>query len=354
MRAFLIIALEILLPLFPGALFALSENEADTRFHFLVRSILTGQVIIFALFQPVMVFSILKNYSLTKGITIYLPILGAVVLASLLAVVIKYRGRFISVMKTSGGRPDIFELGALVVFGIMIVMSFFVTYYDGDDSYYVTMATQSESSDAMYAAEPYTGGLISNPYRYLFAPYPIWISMLSRITGVRAVAVAHSYFPWFMISLSFGILYLFSRSVFGQDAKKRGIFLFLSSILVLFGDYSIYSAENFLLARSRQGKAALASFALPWLLFLLLETLKEMEESRKVSAKKYFLIMLSGMTAALCSTMGGMLVCALTGVFAVVILAMYRKIKVPVLMMISAAPSLVFIVLYLYMRSIVP
>jgi hypothetical protein len=350
----MVIAIEVLLPLLAGALFALSDEKVNTRLHFLCSSFVYGQIFIFAIFQPVFVFAILKGFTLTKAIKIFLPFCAAMVLLLVAIAFMKYRKRLAVILKSKCEKPDLFGVLGVIIFGIMIVMSFFVTYYDGDDAYYVAMASQSESSDAMYATEPYTGGLIRSPYRYLFAPFPIWIAFLSRITGARTVAVAHSYLPWFMIFLSFAVFYLCARAFFGDDKKKRGVFMFFASVLVLFGDYSIYTPENFLLARSRQGKAALASFVLPFLTYLLFELMKEFDDRKKVSPVKYLMIMLTGMAAALCSTMGGMVVCALTGAFALVMLVMYRKIKVPVIMLLSSAPCLVFIVLYLYMRRIVP
>ncbi len=345
------IALEILFPVLAGFIFALPEKE-DTlpKSVFLAKAYTSGQIVLFALFQPLMVFAILKKMEFSRASRFYL--IGSLVLIALMIVlmIIKMRDRIKSVLKSPFRKVSFWGILAFVSIAFMIVMSFFKTYMDGDDAYYVSTATQTASSDTMYLTDPYTGDASLFQYRYLLAPFPMWISMLSRFSGIRAVAMAHTFFPWSMMLLAFSVMYILAYELFDAKARKADIFMFFGSILIMFGDYSIYSPENFLLARSRQGKAALASFVIPFLTVLLFTAVKEFDKKKKLSLPKYLLIMLTGFAGALCSTLGGALCVALTCVFALCIMIRYRKLLTPVLMALCSMPCLAFMVLYILRR----
>lgn len=89
------------------------------------------------------------------------------------------------------------------------------------------------------------------------------------MTGITTVIVAKTLVPVALISMTYGVFYLLgSRVLFageGAYRKKWALpaFLLCTEVLVLFGDYSYYTVENFMIARSRQGKAALGSILIP-------------------------------------------------------------------------------------------
>lgn len=345
------IALEILLPVIAGLYFAVTgREETDTGSMFLARAYTSGQILLFALFQPVFVFAILKKMLFSQALRIYLPICGAVLLVLLIITFTGYRDQLVGVLKRPFGRIGFWGMAAMAGIVFMMVMSFFRTYMDGDDAFYVAVATGTASSDAMYVVEPYTGGAIISPFRYLFAPFPMWITFLSRMSGIRAVAMAHTFFPWSMMLLSFSVMYILAGELYGTDHTKRDAFMFFVSILTAFGDYSIYTAENFLLARSRQGKAALATFIIPFMLILLISLVKKTREDKKITLRDGSLLMLTGFAGALCSTMGGMLCMALVGVCAICMAVMFRKLRTPLLMILCTMPCMVFVAMYLVMR----
>jgi hypothetical protein len=345
------IALEILLPVIAGLFYAVPEKAGSgSKTLFLARAYTSGQILLFALFQPVFVFGILKKMAFSKAMTIYLAVCGVVILSLFVITLRRYRKELVRTVKSPAGKIGFWGFAALVAIAVMIVMSFFMTYMDGDDAYYVAAATGTASSDAMYTVEPYTGSAITSPFRYIFAPFPMWITFLSRLSGIRAIAMAHTFFPWSMILLSFSVMYILACELCGDDHSKRGIFMFFGSILTAFGDYSIYTPENFLLARSRQGKAALATFIIPFLIVLLLSVVRKTDKDKRISVREGSLLLLTGFAGTLCSTMGGMLCVALTSVCAMCMAVMYRKLKTPILMMICSMPCMVFVAMYLIMR----
>ena len=338
----ILIAMELLLPILFGSVFALSDENVTGRKHFFLSSLVNGQIVLYAVFQVTTVWSILHSIKFSYAVKRFVPAAVAVLTVLIVIVIVKYRKRFAMIFKGKPEKISFWGIIGFLLFVFMMVMSFLMTYTDGDDAYYVTTA-----ADTMYAKNPYSGlGTISS-FRYKAAPYPLWLALLSKASGIHPTALAHTFFPWSMILLSFSVLFLMARNLFGGDTKKRGIFLFFASVLIMFGDYSIYPAENFLLARARQGKAALAAFVLPYLVCLMIRIAKQLGEKGKCGFRELALIAFTGLAASLCSTIGGALTLALVSVSALVMAVTYKKLKIPMLMVVMNLPAAAFVLLYI-------
>ncbi len=344
------ICIELLLPVLTGLAVTLSLGEVRSKLDLAAQSFVYGQIIIYALFQPVFVFSILKDYRFSKAAMLFGILLAITVILLTLIVFTKYRKDLIKNFKLKSVNPGIWGMLALALLAVLIVMSFVRAYYDGDDSYYVAAAAEGINSDSMYKKEPYTGDPILSPYRYLFAPFPMWIAFISKLSGIKVAAVAHSFMPWCMILFTAAVLYMLSGSMFKDESKKRGMFMFFAFVLIMFGDYSIHTPENFLLARSRQGKAALASFILPFMFLLIYGIIREYNDRKKVHPVRLIMVMLTGLAGALCSTLGGVLCVSLVLTGSLCMLLTYRKFKYPFIMAVCSVPCLIFPVLYFVMR----
>lgn len=126
------------------------------------------------------------------------------------------------------------------------------------------------------------------------------------------------------------------------------MYLFFTGLLVLFGNYSIYTAENFLIARSRQGKAALCGIVIPFLFYLLLLWLKRLEKQEKLPAAFYLLLFSANITGCLCSTLGGVLLCMLAGIAGLFGAVSYRRWRQLIPMALCCLPCVGYVVLYLF------
>ena len=343
----ILIAMELLLPVLFGMVFALSDENVTGRKHFFFSSLVNGQIVLYAVFQVTTVWSILHSINFSYALKRFVPAAVSVLTVLIVIVIVKYRKRFAVIFKGKPEKISFWGITGFLLFVFMMVMSFLMTYTDGDDAYYVTTAAEAVVSDTMYAKIPYSGvGTISS-FRYKAAPYPLWLALLSKASGIHPTALAHTFFPWTMILLSFSVLFLMARNLLSGDTKKRGIFLFFASVLIMFGDYSIYPAENFLLARARQGKAGLAAFVLPYLVCLMIRIAKQLGEKGKCGFRELALIAFTGLAASLCSTIGGALSLALVSVSALVMAVTYKKLKVPALMVVMNLPAAAFVLLYI-------
>lgn len=239
--------------------------------------------------------------------------------------------------------------GALLLF--QLVQAVRLTYADADDAYYIAVAAIAENSDTMYRILPYTGGATMLDGRHGLAPFPIWIAFLARVSGMRTVMVAQVVLPVTLIAMTYGIFYLLGGELFPEDSGQKALFLIFTEILVLFGNYSIYTMENFMIARSRQGKAALGSIVLPFLLLLLLWMLKRLQKGERISAQSCLLLAAVMMSGCLCSTLGALLVCMAAGVAGILGAVCYRRPGAVFPLAACCIPCVGYAFLYLFLNA---
>lgn len=229
---------------------------------------------------------------------------------------------------------------------LQLVLAVAMNYRDGDDAYYVAVSTLTESSNTLYELMPYSMGGTGLDLRHGLAPFPIWIAFLARISGLPAVSVAHVAVPLALIPTTYMIYYQTGRRLLDKRAERLPLFLCLTALLTIFGNYSLYTAENFMLARSRQGKAALGSIVIPMAVLLFLMILEQVEDGH---GGRWMLWLLLGATvtaACLCTTLGTMLVCLLLGVAGLCGSLVYRRPGLAVRTGLCCIPAAAYAVLY--------
>lgn len=233
------------------------------------------------------------------------------------------------------------------VFLFQMVQCFRLAYADGDDAYYVATAAIAEESNTMYQKIAYTGGVTDVEIRYGLAPFPIWLAFLARISGIQPVIAAQVFVPPVLIGMAYAVYYVLGCKLFAKHKKRIGLFMIFTELLILFGDYSMYTPEKFLIARSRQGKAALCAIVIPFLFFLLLLLMEKLEEKQSIPLS-YWVVLLCTLTAAcLCSTLGAVLGCMLVGIAGLCGAVSYRRWKILVPMALCCVPCVAEAFLYL-------
>lgn len=248
-----------------------------------------------------------------------------------------------------GGAEVLLWLLFAAVLLFQLVQAVRMTYMDGDDAYYVSISTTVVDADNMYRKLPYTGLSTELDTRHGLAPFPVWIAFLAKLSGMETVSVAHLVLPVVLIAFAYGIFYLVGRKLFTQGDGKLPLYLLITGILVMFGDYSIYTAENFLIARSRQGKAALCGIVIPFLFYLLLFWLKRLETQEKIPAIFYLSLLSANITGCLCSTLGGAILCILTGITGLLGAVSYRRWRQIPPLALCCLPCVGYAVLYLFL-----
>lgn len=307
---------------------------------------ISGQMLLWAGFQVICVPVILTEGRLEKVVLWY-----GVYITGLLAVsaVLWFRNHK-GPKAVWTQKPDREVVILWVIFGVLLllqlVLAVVMVYNDGDDAYYVAISTAAQESGKMYQKLPYTGMSTELDVRHGLAPFPIWIAWLSQMTGIATVAVAKTLLPVALISMTYGVFYLIGSRGLSQG-KNLPLFLICTEVLVLFGDYSFYTVENFMIARSRQGKAALGSILIPMIFFLLLILFRRLQEKQKITVGFWILLTAVMTSCCLASTMGALLACMLVGVAGICGAIAYKNRKILPPLAACCVPCIIYAGMYL-------
>ncbi|MBO4748682.1 MAG: hypothetical protein J5546_00030 [Lachnospiraceae bacterium] len=247
-----------------------------------------------------------------------------------------------------------FSLFLWILFACLIAVQvfcvFYLSYEDGDDSFYVAITTFCNGEKPLYRIIPYTGYPTSLDARHALAPFPVWVATLAELSGLSGAATAHVFMPLLIIPLTYVLYYLLGSRLLaskGQEASFRmPLFLCMVALLVLFGGYSIYSPENFLLVRATQGKAVIANVVIPALLYLLMILLEKLERGEKTSFRLWLAVFMTMTAGCLCSTLGGILLCMLFSITLFCAFLCYGRIKTLILLLPTMAAPLFMAALY--------
>lgn len=324
----------------------------DGRKHSLAFMWTSGYMISWALFQLVTVPLVLLHISQGFVVVVRLYACCSLALAALgLFMLLRSRKRRVSLTLIRGESSEAWQhriyWGIFAVLtALQLVLAVGMNYRDGDDAYYVAVSTLTESSNTMYQRMPYSMGNTGLDLRHGLAPFPVWIAFLARISGIPTVSVAHVAVPLALISTTYLIYYQIGRQLFVKKKEKLPLFLCFTAVLTIFGNYSIYTAENFMLARSRQGKAALGSIVIPMILLLFFLILDQVEKGRKGQWMLWLLLCAAVTAACLCTTLGTMLTGLLLGITGVCGGLVYRKPGLVIKTGLCCIPAAVFAVLY--------
>ena len=321
-----ILILTILLVLVPITVGGIAEKvDANIPFRWV-----SGQIILWAGFQVICVPMILAQRDFRDVVKLFTGYTAAMVLLAV-AIEIRRRAKGVSgnVPRNESREKDIVALLLWMLVAVLVltqlVLACVLAYEEGDDAFYVAVSSITANSNSMYQVLPYTGGSTGMDIRHSLAPMPIWVAYVARISGMRAVTVAQIALPVVLIVMSYAVYYLLGRRLFSEGMRKPALFMLAIQFLVLFGGYSTYSAENFLLVRTAQGKSVMANIVIPFLLYLLLVILEKLQAEEKTGAGIWLMVTLTMITGCLCSTQGTLLNYMLLAIVGLCILVCYRK-----------------------------
>jgi hypothetical protein len=337
-----------LIPIIVGALFVTADKGAGK----LPAMWISGQMALWALFQLCCVPFIMKEADFIYFVRTYAAVVAlALVVAAVYCARNSRKFKHTKIHAVSDGSDtaaNIFWLIFAVLLLFQLVMAVVMTYGDGDDAFYVAISTITDNAGTMYRKLPYTGGSTDLDVRHGLAPFPIWIAFISNISGIRPVTAAHVILPLALIPMGYAAMYLIAGKLVKKE--KIPVFMVFVQILVLFGNYSYYTAENFMIARSRQGKAALGSIIIPvliWIMFVIMDGLKN---AGGLSFTAWVLLLSTLISACLCSTLGTFICCVLTGISGICMAVMFKKVKFLIPMALSCLPCAVYAAMYIIYR----
>ena len=234
----------LFIPLCMGAIPAtyVEKKQRDPGFMWI-----TGYVIMWAIFQIICVPIILLE-DMGEGYFSYVAILFGVSIAIIATAGVvcwlwKARKKHFDKSKMTQKEMVLWIIFG-VLLGIQLVASVTMRYADGDDAFYVAVANLAESSNTMYKLSPYDSGALGLSARYGLAPFPIWIAFLSRVTGVTTATMAHTVAATVLIAVTYAIYGQIATLLFADKREVRPLFLSMTALLTIFGNYSIYTKNE--------------------------------------------------------------------------------------------------------------
>ncbi len=237
----------------------------------------------------------------------------------------------------------------VVVLVLLVLQMLYITgrqHLDEDDSFYLATSTTAVETDSLFRYNPYTGFAYRTfPSRYVLSAWPLFVAVISRLSGFHPAILAHMALPAFVLFWAYLVYALFGARLFPGDKNKQSLFLLFVTALICFSGYSRYSAVTFLMIRSWQGKAVLAGFGLPALAYGAWMSVKE-----DGGAVTWLLLFAMVTGACLFTSMGVVLSLTMLGCCALAGAVLKKNWTYLWKMAVSCLPALVCGVVYLVIR----
>lgn len=213
----------------------------------------------------------------------------------------------------------------LLMIAFQTSLLIFRMHTDTDDSRFIVEAVDAVENNSLLRIHPITGAELEAPLgemrKDVFASYPILIGALSVLTRLKPAVLAHSVFPVLLIPLSYASMFLLGDYFFG-NTKKRTIFMYVLSVVLLFSFESQYSLGYTLLTIIWQGRSIYTMILLPFSWYILMKLYTE--DIKKYLYAMFFVVSVASMCL---SGSGNICQIILAIVFAFAILVKNRNYK---------------------------
>lgn len=192
-------------------------------------------------------------------------------------------------------RDPYFLLGAALVAAQILVILLMST-PDKDDAFYTGLSSMCLSQDYVLKYSAYDGFMqMPIETRYIMAALPVYQASLCLMTGrLHTLIICHNLYPLFYMPLAYGLYCMLAEKCM-EKREDLGKFLLFFAFLHMFGNYYVFSPENFLITRIWQGKALFVTIGLPFVWYFM-NRAWEQEGSRE--ALPYWLLVTAGLLAS--------------------------------------------------------
>lgn len=311
------------------------ENSVITAF-------VAGHFLEWGIFQFMVLPAIYMKMSLSRFIIVYMAILIAF---SILSIVLNAKA-IIGRIRPSNWKINISWTMCIAI----LLMAFQINYIvghqhtDEDDAFYVATSETAVTTDAIMQYDAYTGKAYRTlPSRYVLSPFPIYISVLSKMVDVRPVTMAHMIYPVILMIIAYMIYMLIGREAF-ESAQSRGYFMIFVLLAIQFSGYTVYTQSSFFFFRLWQGKAVLATILIPAIFW----------QVRRMWDRSNWQdwVLMSAIMIATCmvSSMGIMLGAIATSILGIVWLIDKKSVKHAIGLWATCLPNIICAVIYILIR----
>lgn len=242
-------------------------------------TLIMGFFVYYSLFFFFCVPMMLRFQTLTSLAYLWLAVAAVVTVIS----AVLYGSSWYEKLKGLMGRvrkAPVFFGGLILLCLVQVVLVTGAYNFTLDATYYVGNVAASVQTDTMNIYDPYTG-LWQDHFemRYFFATYSMNDAVMCRLTGLHALIQTKTVMTVTVILLIQLVYYKIAEELFGDDHKAILIMQTLMAV-VNFTFISIYTASNFMLTRTFEGKAIVGNVVLIFIFYLYLLLLKDHKPAR--------------------------------------------------------------------------
>ena len=322
----------------------------------IVKDYLIGNIFIWALFQLVTVPLVLMKEKFSLVVLIINVVLFGICFFVVFQEVILKRGSGLSWKKYKKRIPRVnaTDMIAMIIMEVMIVALLFVIIFlqhtDADDSRFVVNAVEIVRTNRMFLTDLITGQeleiWVGELVKDVTSPWAVYIAYYAKMTGIAVVIMAHSVLPVSLIFCALAVFWLLAQEFFGKNLSDKSLFMCFVILLNVYGYHSRYTAESFLLTRIWQGKAVLASVAIP-AMYLICMWLYKNEKKYGY----YILVAMINIGMCLLSGMGIIIGAVMVGCIGFVY-GIFIKWRMTILLWMMCVPNIVYFVINYLQPSI--
>ena len=265
---------------------------------------------------------------------------------------IKY-GRKVQPPKEPAG----WDIADIVLFVGMIALIVFILYNtivlqhtDDDDSRFVVNAVDMMRTNKLFLTDPATGARLSywkgELAKDVTSPWAIYPACIARWTGVRPVAAFHSLIPVQVVILASYVYYALAERLFPGERMSKSMFVIFVWMINLYGFYSLYCGETFLMTRGWQGKSIVAGVGIPALIMLFLDIYQD-----QTQRSSYVLLILLNLAMCLLSGMGIIIGGIMVASFTIVYALEKKSTEIVVWGMLICLPNILYYAIYTIVKA---
>lgn len=298
----------VFVPIWIGIIW-ISFLRIKSRLECLLNAWILGLVTMFAVGQIILVPMIALGQTLTSAVMVFklvLTVLGTVSFFVILKWAAPLFGQASLQVpeqekKDDENMPKGFAVPSsrrvfCAVFGVLaavliVMQAFILSYYqhiDDDDSRFIAEEVSAVVHDTMFVDDPITVDFmywnLGEVRKDLTSPWTMYVAICCRIADAAPAVFSHTVFPFFMIMICYVVYAMIGRVLLRGDMEKVFLFLIFISVLHIWDYTSTHTLGSMILLRIWQGKAIVAGFIIPVLLYLFYQILRQKKHGRYIAA----------------------------------------------------------------------
>ena len=302
---------------------------------------LYGIMLIWALFQLISVPLIIMKRSF-----LLVVILSSVALIVLIIISI-YKSYYpdLSFLNIKGRKFNIGELLGVIlaVVSMAIVLYFSITlqHTDADDSRFGVNIVDILRTHRMFITIPATGEILGTwegeVSRDVVSPWAVFVAYCSYLTHIHPTIMFHTIIPIALYIYIYMVYWIISGKLIKDGLIYRGVFIFVLTLVNIYGYASTYVAEARVMVRVWQGKTVVSGLCIPLLIYLFIDIYEE-----GIDKGRFILLLIVETAMCFLSGMGILIGAIMVGGYGLVYAVLKKDWKMGLKMWITALPCIIF------------